>query len=100
MGPITVDSSETIEGIAGATGYTQSAIGSATSTITSSVAATPTFSPSGGTYTTAQTVTISDTTSGATIYYTTNGTRPTTWSTIYEERIAGKERGPSWARAL
>ncbi|MFT4111118.1 chitobiase/beta-hexosaminidase C-terminal domain-containing protein, partial [Silvibacterium sp.] len=41
-------------------------------------ASTPSFSPSAGTYTSAQTVTISDSTSGATIYYTTNGTTPTT----------------------
>ncbi len=45
--------------------------------------ATPTFSPAGGTYSSAQSVTFSDTTSGATIYYTTNGTTPTTASTVY-----------------
>jgi hypothetical protein len=43
----------------------------------------PTFSPVAGTYTTAQSVTISDSSSGAEIYYTTNGTTPTTSSAIY-----------------
>jgi hypothetical protein len=51
-------------------------------------AATPAFSPASGTYTSAQTVTISDTTSGAVIYYTTNGTAPTTGSTVYSAPIA------------
>jgi nitrogen fixation protein FixH len=47
-------------------------------------AATPTFSPLPGTYTSAQSVSLSDTTSGATIYYTTDGvTNPTTSSTAY-----------------
>ena len=38
---------------------------------------TPTASPVGGTYTSAQTVTLSTTTSGATIRYTLSGTNPT-----------------------
>ena len=46
-------------------------------------AATPTFGPAPGTYTSAQSVTLSDTTSGAVIYYTTNGTAPTTASSRY-----------------
>ena len=38
--------------------------------------AAPTFSPAAGTYSSAQTVTISTTTSGATIRYTTDGSTP------------------------
>jgi hypothetical protein len=43
----------------------------------------PTFSPAAGAYTSAQSVIISDATSDATIYYTTNGTVPTTSSNRY-----------------
>jgi hypothetical protein len=50
-------------------------------------AATPTFSPATGAYTSAQTVTISDTTPCAKVYYTTNGTAPTTSSTLYSTPI-------------
>lgn len=46
------------------------------------VTAAPTFSPASGTYTEAQTVTISAE-DGADIYYTTNGDDPTTSSTKY-----------------
>ena len=82
-GPITVSSTETLEAIAVVTGAT-SAVASASYTINLlPVVATPTFSPAGGTYSSAQSVTISDATSGATIYYTTNGTTPTTSSTAY-----------------
>lgn len=81
-GPITVSSTETIEAIATASGYTQSALATAAYTITQT-AATPTFSPAAGTYGSPQTVTISDSTSGAVIYYTTNGAAPTTSSTKY-----------------
>ncbi len=49
--------------------------------------ATPVFNPAAGTYTTTQSVTITDATSGATIYYTTNGTTPTTSSTKYTGKI-------------
>jgi hypothetical protein len=45
--------------------------------------ATPTFAPSSGTYTSAQSVTIADATAGASIYYTTDGTTPTSASPVY-----------------
>jgi uncharacterized repeat protein (TIGR03803 family) len=46
-------------------------------------AATPTLSHAPGTYSSAQTVTITDTTTGAAIYFTNDGTTPTTSSAIY-----------------
>jgi hypothetical protein len=49
--------------------------------------ATPTFSPGSGTYSTAQSVTIKDTTPGASIYYTTNGSTPSTGSTLYSAPV-------------
>ena len=47
------------------------------------VAAPPAFSPASGTYDSAQTVAIDDTTPGATIYFTIDGTPPTLNSQIY-----------------
>ncbi|MBP8966628.1 MAG: chitobiase/beta-hexosaminidase C-terminal domain-containing protein [Paludibacteraceae bacterium] len=52
------------------------------------VAATPTFSPAAGTYTSAQSVTISCTTPGATIYYTTDGSTPDNTKTQYTGAIS------------
>ncbi len=46
------------------------------------IAATPTFSIAGGTYGSAQFVTVSDATSGAVIHYTTDGSTPTSSSPI------------------
>ncbi|MGB6689196.1 MAG: chitobiase/beta-hexosaminidase C-terminal domain-containing protein [Terracidiphilus sp.] len=51
-------------------------------------AATPAFSPASGQYTSTQVVTLSAATPGATIYYTTNGSAPTTSSAKYSEGIA------------
>ena len=86
-GPITVSySTETLEAIAAVTGDTNSAVASATYTITP-VVSTPAFSLAAGSYTSTQSVTISDATAGATIYYTTNGTTPTTSSSRYSGPI-------------
>jgi hypothetical protein len=51
-------------------------------------AAPPVFSPAGGSYSSPQSVTITDSTAGATIYYTTNGSTPTTSSTTYTGAIS------------
>lgn len=53
--------------------------------------ATPTFSPEGGDFTEAQDVTINCSTSGATIYYTTDGMAPTTSSSVYSSAISVEE---------
>jgi hypothetical protein len=50
-------------------------------------AATPVISLTSGTYIGAQTVTMTDATPNATIYYTTDGTAPNTGSTVYNGAI-------------
>jgi hypothetical protein len=75
---LTISSTTTLKAIAAGGGYSPSYVAVATYII---AANNPTFSPGSGTYPTAQNVTISDTTAGVTIYYTTNGTIPTTSST-------------------
>jgi hypothetical protein len=86
-GPITVTSSETVNAIATQAGSSNSAVATAVYNINLPAAAAPTFSPVSGTYTGAQTVTISTATPGATIYYTTDGTTPTTSSSVYNGPI-------------
>lgn len=85
--PLTVSYSQTIQAIAEAPGYAGSNTSTASYTIQILPAATPTFSVASGTYSSAQTVTIADTTPGATIYYTTDGTAPITSSLPYTGAI-------------
>jgi Legume lectin domain/Chitobiase/beta-hexosaminidase C-terminal domain len=80
--PISVAATTTIKALATASGFTTSAVSSATYTISALQAApTPAISPATGTYTSAQTVTITD--PGATIYYTIDGSAPSPNSTKY-----------------
>ncbi|HEX4156016.1 MAG TPA: chitobiase/beta-hexosaminidase C-terminal domain-containing protein [Acidobacteriaceae bacterium] len=81
--PIAVSSTTTIEAIAVAVGYSNSTVATGTYTINLPAAATPTFSPAPGNYLSAQTVMLADATSGASIYYTTDGATPTASSTLY-----------------
>ena len=86
-GSVYVGGSTTISAIAYEGGWSDSAVNTASYTITGTVAA-PTFSPGGGTYTMPVSVGISTTTSGATIRYTTNGSTPSqTTGTVYTGSI-------------
>jgi len=73
----------TLNAIAVVPGFATSAVGSATYIVTQLQVATPTFSPNTGTYSTDQNITISDATSGVSIYYTLDGSTPTTSSIPY-----------------
>ena len=53
--------------------------------------ATPTFTPAGGTYYESQSVSISCTTEGASIYYTIDGSTPDATSTLYTSSISINE---------
>lgn len=85
-GPITVSSDTTIKAIASAPGYLQSSVSSATFTFANQAPA-PAFSPAAGTYMNAQTVTLADADTSAKIYYTTDGTTPSSSSTLYSSPI-------------
>jgi glucosylceramidase len=86
--PITVSSTTTIEAIAEANGYAASAFATGVYIITLPPAAAPTFSPAPGTYASAQSIALSDSTAGAAIYYTTDGSTPTASSTKYAAPIS------------
>lgn len=63
-------------------------------------AATPTFSPAAGTYSLNQTVFISDATPTATIYFTTDGSAPTTNSTMYSGPIVISSSGTFFSETI
>lgn len=86
--PISVSTTTTLKALALAPNFSNSAVASGTYTINLPVAATPTFTPVAGTYTSAQTVSIADTTANASVFYTLDGSTPTTSSTRYTAPIA------------
>jgi hypothetical protein len=85
--PIMISTNTTLKAIASAPNYLQSQISSAVFTFDNQTP-TVTFSPVQGTYTSAQSVTLSDTDSNAKIYYTIDGSTPTISSPLYAGPIA------------
>jgi len=83
-GPVSISSNALLKSIAFGTGFTDSPVVSANYIINCE---TPILSPVSGTYATGQHVTMSTATAGATLYYTTDGTQPTSASTPYSSRI-------------
>ena len=84
--PVAISASATLKAIAYKTGMGNSTVTSGAYVIN---CVAPAFSPVAGTYATAQTVTISSTTAGASIRYTTDGTTPTsTTGTLYTVPVA------------
>lgn len=88
--PIPVPASATVKAIATASGKADSAVATAEYVIDAAAtpAAAPTFLPAAGSYTSAQSVTLSSTTAGAVIHYTVDGAAPTTASTRYTGPVA------------
>ena len=86
-GAIELSSTTTIKAFASKSGMENSAVETALYTINLPIVAEPTFSPTGGTYTSVQSVTLASTTEGATIRYTSDGSTPNSSSTVYSGPI-------------
>jgi len=88
-GPIqlSTEGSFFIQAYASETGYEPSSQVLSTYTLNLPPAPTPVITPGSGSHAGAQSVTISDSATGAPIYYTTDGTTPTTKSTLYSGPI-------------
>ena len=88
---LSISETTTVKAMAVKEGYNNSTVSTALYTITLPLVATPTFTPAAGTYTETQSVTIACTTEGATIYYTLDGTDPTTSSSVYSSALSISE---------
>ena len=97
---VSVEHSATLKVAGFRTGWNSSAVTSGTYWIALGTVATPLLSPAPGTFTSAQSVTISTATSGATIRYTTDGTEPNFLSPIYAGAVAVSRTTVLKARAF
>lgn len=85
--PIAVNADVTIKAIAVKADMTDSSVATASYVVVLPKVATPTFAPAAGEVLSGTEVAISCATTGATIYYTTDGSTPTTASTEYTAAI-------------
>lgn len=86
--PLEIASTTTLKAVSGKPSMELSAVASVIYNIyLNAPVASPTFTPSQGTYPEAQEVVLSSTTEGASIYYTLNGTEPTKSSILYTSAI-------------
>jgi hypothetical protein len=102
-GPISVTDSVVISAKAFKTGMTASGVSTQTYRyvpVATETVATPSITPSGGSFTGSTAVNMSVSTAGATIRYTTNGTEPSETSTAYTGAITISETTTLKARAF
>lgn len=85
--PIEITAATTIKAIGIATDYQDSSVVTAAYTIGQPTAEAPTFVPNGGEVSKGSTVTLSTTTLGGVIHYTTDGSTPTASSPTYTDPI-------------
>jgi LruC domain-containing protein len=97
-GPITISKTTTVKAKAFRTGHLESDTASATFT-KKEIVATPVISPKGGCFETAIRVTITCSTPGAKIYYTTDDTEPNDHSTLYTGPFTLTQSAKVWAKA-
>ena len=81
-GPIAIQTDTALRAVASADGYLQSSVSTFNFSFITQTPP-PLFTPAAGTYTSAQQVILSDSSQGASFFYTTDGSTPTTASTRY-----------------
>ncbi len=85
-GPLTIERTTMVTAIAAGSGFAASAAASATYAIPSRTAA-PVIAPAAGSYSAEQSVRLSTSDPGATIYYTMDGSTPTADSAVYTKPL-------------